>query len=101
MAERAGSNGWTIVVELAATSGVDPWPLTMRELIAAATAHCTEQWNHTAETMALLASMHSGNPCTRADFHPHMERPDKGESVNATDEYERIKRRERRRERRK
>jgi hypothetical protein len=82
------------VIELAAIAGVDPWPLTLRELFAAAKAKRNEQWNHTADMLALQASIHGGRVYSRSHFHPLHDSSDTGNRIDPRAEYNRIKRRE-------
>ena len=72
----------------------------MRELVEAAKEKQGSEWNHTAEILALNATIHSGGKhYTRDDFHPmrestsmNYETPD---SLAA--EYERLKAKEKKR----
>jgi hypothetical protein len=54
---------------------VDPHPLTLRELVAMAEGRIRENWNHTAQLMALTANINRDpkrkpKPYSPADFHP-------------------------------
>jgi len=60
---------------LAGIVGVDPAPLTLRELIWMSDARRQDQWTHTATSMALLANIHRNpkkrsQPFTPLEFHP-------------------------------
>ena len=62
--------------ELAGILGVDPGPLTLRELVWMYAGRRREQWLHTAHVMALLANCHRDpkrrrRPFDIADFLPH------------------------------
>lgn len=63
-------NAWLEVVELAAIAGIDPWPLTLRELHHAAIRKLQCDWDHTAELLAMLANVNSQTNFTRNQFHP-------------------------------
>lgn len=49
---------------------VEPWPYTLRELIAGNTAKRTYDYDHTCELMGLIASVQTGKPYGRDHFHP-------------------------------
>lgn len=66
---------WQWVAELAAIAGVDPWPLTLRELLAAAKAKQRYDWDHTADLMAWMGNLHTTKSWARTDFHPSREKP--------------------------
>jgi len=64
---------------LAGIAGVDPGPLTLRELIWMVDARRQDQWSHTAAVMALVANVHRNpkrrsSPYAPAEFHPLAER---------------------------
>jgi hypothetical protein len=64
-----------LIWQTAGVLGVDPGPLTLRELAWMVEARRTDQWNHTASLLALLASIHRDPkkrraPFTPAEFHP-------------------------------
>jgi hypothetical protein len=64
----------------------------LRELLAGAEAKQRYDWDHTADTMALLATLHYQKTFSRDDFHPMRERV-KSEPSNLDDpeaEYERL-----------
>lgn len=59
--------------------GVDPNPLTLRELIWMVGARRQDQWSHTAAVLALTANVHRNpkkrsKPYSPAEFHPLVER---------------------------
>ena len=61
---------------MAGILGVDPGPLTLRELVWMYAGRRREQWLHTAHVMALLANCHRDSkrmrrPFDVADFLPH------------------------------
>ena len=64
---------------MAGIVGVDPLPLTLRELVWMAEARRRDQWSHTATLLAMTANVNR-NPKKRAtpysplDFHPLVER---------------------------
>lgn len=67
--------------------GVDPHPLTLRELVAMAEGHVRERWNHTAQLMALTANINRDprrktRPYSPAEFHP-LERARKAAPIPA------------------
>ena len=68
------SKGWQLIWQLAGILGVDPGPLTLRELVWMAEARIKQQWAHTASLMALLANAHrdpkKGRAFKPADFDP-------------------------------
>lgn len=55
-----------------------PGPLTLRELVWMAGAKQTDDWNHTAAILALLANLHrdpkKGKAFKPADFHPALKK---------------------------
>lgn len=63
---------------MAGIVGVDPNPLTLRELIWMADSKRRDAWSHTAATLSLIANVHR-NPKKRsktytpAEFHPFVE----------------------------
>ncbi len=62
------------MVRLAAHAGVDPWPLTAWELVEAADAKETSEWNRTADTIANLVNLLGRHVRVfrRDDFHPPL-----------------------------
>ena len=57
--------------------GINPQPLTLRELAWMFDAHVNQLWNHTASTMALSANIHRGKGKTAyslSDFHPFQQK---------------------------
>ena len=59
--------------------GVDPNPLTLRELIWMVGARRQDQWSHTAAVLALTANVHRNpkkrsKPYSPAEFHPLVDR---------------------------
>ena len=59
--------------------GVDPNPLTLRELVWMVGARRQDQWSHTAAVMALVANVHRNpkkrsKPYSPTEFHPLVER---------------------------
>jgi len=59
--------------------GVNPNPLTLRELIWMVGARRQDQWSHTAAVLALTANVHRNpkkrsKPYSPAEFHPLVER---------------------------
>ena len=68
-----------MIWQLAGIAGVDPGPLTLRELLWMVDASRQEQWSHTAALMALTANVHRNpkrrsSPYSPTDFHPLAER---------------------------
>lgn len=75
----AEPNVWQLIWELAALAGMDPGPMTLRELVWAAEGRQAERWDHTATLLALQANCHRdpkrrSRPFEPADFHPRPER---------------------------
>ncbi len=67
-----------MIWQLAGIVGVDPGPLTLRELLWMTDARRNDQWSHTAAVMALTANVHRNpkkrsQPYTPAEFHPLVE----------------------------
>jgi hypothetical protein len=68
-----------LIWQLAGIVGIDPMPLSLRELIWMAESRRNEAWSHTANLMALVANVNR-NPRKRArpysplEFHPFLER---------------------------
>ena len=58
------------MIEYATLCGLDPWPLSLRELVAAAEFKRTEDWDRVSETIAILGSIFSGRRISRDDVHP-------------------------------
>lgn len=48
--------------------------MTLRELIGAAKAKQTYDWDHTADLLAAMYSLHTTGQYRREDFHPTRER---------------------------
>ncbi|EMI19087.1 hypothetical protein RMSM_03983 [Rhodopirellula maiorica SM1] len=44
-------------------------------MVAAAKAKQIAAWDHTADMMALMASIHTSNQYSRSNFHPYREAP--------------------------
>lgn len=83
------------MVQLAAHAGLDPWPLSLRELVAAAEAKENSEWDRTADIIANIVTALSGPGVRygRLDFHPFRERdPDLGplNRVDPAADYERL-----------
>jgi hypothetical protein len=90
------------VFELAAISGLDPWPLTLRELMSAAKKKAHYDWNFAADQMALIASANCGGKTfQRSDFHPFMQPAEETGNVDPRAEYRRVKRKEAKRKKEK
>jgi ribonuclease D len=70
--------------------GVDPNPLTLRELVQMAEARETVRWNHTASLMALVANCNIDTKKTKpfepADFHPDTQRKAAVKRVQSSNE---------------
>jgi hypothetical protein len=69
---------WRLLWQLAGIVGLNPGPFTLRELVWMADARQTDDWNHTAALLALLANVHRDprktHPFQPADFHPGVQR---------------------------
>ncbi len=64
--------------ELAGIVGVDPGPLTLRELCWMVDGRQRDQWNHTAQILAMLYNAFRASharPLAPADFHPLLKKP--------------------------
>ena len=59
---------WRYVWELAGILGVEPGPLTLRELVWMYAARRRERWSHTANVMALMANCHRDPKRVRRPF---------------------------------
>ena len=62
---------------MAGIAGVDPGPLTLRELMWMVDGRREEAWSHTAALMSLQANIHRdrkkrNSPFSPADFHPYL-----------------------------
>ena len=71
---------WRIVWELAGIVGVDPGPLTLRELVWLAEARQREAWSHTSQILAMLYNSHRGKAARAmkpAEFNPFVEKNNK------------------------
>jgi hypothetical protein len=68
-----------LIYELAGIVGVDPGPLTLRELAIMAEARQRAAWNHTSVLLATLVNINrdpkKGRAAKPADFNPFAERP--------------------------
>jgi len=77
-----------LVWEAAGVIGVDPGPLTLRELVWMAEAKARNEWTHTSAVMALMANAHRDPKKTRvftpADFNPYATSERKRPVVDAT-----------------
>lgn len=70
-----GDDTWRLIWQLAGIVGVDPRPLTLRELVWMSEARRREAWSHTASLLALTANVHRNpqkrpRPFSPAEFHP-------------------------------
>ena len=61
MPGRYRDDPWRVVYELAGVIGVDPGPLTLRELLWMSEARAREAWAHTSAGLALIANV-NGDP---------------------------------------
>jgi len=65
-------------LQIAGVVGVDPGPLTLRELLWMHESRVRDQWNHTSSILALTANCHRDPKKTASfapqDFHP-LEKP--------------------------
>jgi hypothetical protein len=63
---------------LAGIAGVDPNPLTLRELIAMAEAKSRDNWNHTSSILALIINVNRNPKKQRAvkpnELNPHEQK---------------------------
>jgi len=68
-----------LIWQLAGILGLDPAPLTLRQLVWMVDARRQDQWSHTAAVMALTANVHRNpkrrsQPFSPAEFHPLLDR---------------------------
>lgn len=65
-----------LVWRLAGIVGVDPGPLTLRELMLMADARSREAWGHTSSLLALIANVNRdpkrSRPYKASQFNPHL-----------------------------
>jgi hypothetical protein len=59
-----------LIWQTAGVLGIDPGPLSLRELAWMVEARRIDQWNHTASLLALWASIHRDPKKRRAPFAP-------------------------------
>jgi len=62
---RDRNDAWRVVYELAGVCGIDPGPLTLRELLFMAEARGRESWAHTSAILALIANVNRDPKKTR------------------------------------
>ena len=66
--------GWRLCFELAGVLGIDPGPLTLRELVWMAEARTRHDWSQTSSLLALIANAHrdrkKAKPFKPSDFDP-------------------------------
>jgi hypothetical protein len=66
---------WKLVWELSGIIGVNPGPLTLREILWMAYGRSHEEWNRASLLCALMANIHRDPKKCPAfkptDFHPH------------------------------
>ena len=64
---------------MAGIIGLDPGPLTLRELLLMAESRSQENWAHTSAILALVANVNRDPKKSRAfkpaDFNPHAQKP--------------------------
>ena len=67
-----------MIWQLAGIAGVNPGPLTLRELIWMAESNSRQRWAHTSTVLAMIANVNRDpkkhGPFKPADFNPHVER---------------------------
>lgn len=74
-----------MIWEWAGAAGLDPRPLSLRQLYWALDGAVRERWNHTAQLLALIANVNraeGASPYAAADFHPYLRSP--GNRVRGT-----------------
>ena len=68
-----------LILELAGIAGVNPDPLTLRELVTLAEARGRFEWEQTASLMALVVNLvrnpKKSKPAKSSDFNPYCVRP--------------------------
>lgn len=75
-----------MIYEYAGICGVNPDPMTLRELFYMARGRIKNEWGHTASLMALICNVNRGakqKAFTPEDFMPRME-PKKDEIIHST-----------------
>lgn len=69
--------------------GINPGPLTLRELLWMADARGRESWAHTSAILALIANVNRNPKKTRpykpSDFDPHTTRDKRDDAIELTD----------------
>jgi hypothetical protein len=69
---------WEMIYQAAGKVGVDPGPLTLRELLEMAEARGAEEWRRTSSLLAMLFNAHRdprrSNPAMPDDYNPHARR---------------------------
>ncbi|HPP54440.1 MAG TPA: hypothetical protein PK777_15920, partial [Thermoguttaceae bacterium] len=68
---------WRIIYELAGIVGVDPGPLTLRELCWMVDGRQRDQWNHTSQILAMVYNAFcspKSRPLGPLDFHPLLKK---------------------------
>lgn len=71
--EALAADAWVSVVQHAAIAGVDPWPLTLRELLEASKIRQTVDWDHTCDLICTMANLWSSEQLVPAKIHPLRE----------------------------
>jgi hypothetical protein len=86
---KGGRTHWREVYRLAGALGVDPDRLTLRELYWMAEGRNQQTWNVASAIMALLANCHRDpkkRPFLPGDFHPMVDRKNRGDVIEVTPE---------------
>lgn len=77
-----------LIWQLAGFVGVNPGPLTLRELVWMARARAEDNWAHTSTVLAMLANVHRDPKKIRAftpdDFNPLVRKKSGGRSIPIT-----------------
>jgi hypothetical protein len=70
-----------LIYQFAGAIGVDPGPLTLRELLWMYDGHDRAAWGHTSHIMCVIASANrdpkKSRPLSAADFNPYFNRKGK------------------------
>ena len=74
--------------ELAGIVGIDPGPLTLRQLLWMAEARMRQTWSHTSSVLAMIANVNRDpkkkpSPFNPADFNPYGRKRKPGVAVTA------------------
>ena len=75
-ARALGGETWAAIWRCAGVVGLDPWPYTLRELDAMASARDEAQWDRAASIIAAVVTAAGTEACDPCAVHPYYERID-------------------------